>query len=65
MARKYIDCRDNPETAEVCSVAILADSEDEVVEAAARHAEEVHGYEDTPELRDQLKEAVKEGSPRP
>ena len=66
MARKYIDCRESPETAETCSVAISADTEDEVIEAAARHAEEeVHGFEDTPELRDQLRAAVKEGSPRP
>jgi len=65
MARKYINCRDSAETVEVCSVAISADTEDEVVEAAARHAEEVHGYEDTPELRDQLRAAVKEGAPRP
>jgi predicted small metal-binding protein len=63
MARKTIDCRDYPETAKVCSVAISADSEDEVIEAAVRHAEDVHGYEDTPELRDQLKSAIKEGEP--
>jgi predicted small metal-binding protein len=63
MARKYIDCRESPETSGTCSVAISADSEDEVVEAAARHAEEVHGYEDTPELREQLRSSIKEGSP--
>ncbi len=65
MARKYIDCRDYPETAKTCSVAISADSEDEVIEAAARHAEQVHGYDDTPELRDQLKASIKEGEPCP
>jgi predicted small metal-binding protein len=65
MARKYIDCRENPETSQICSVAISADSEDEVIEAAARHAEEVHGYEDTPELRGQLKSSIREGSPCP
>jgi predicted small metal-binding protein len=64
MARKYIDCRESPEFAEGCSVAISADSEDEVVEAAAMHGVEVHGYEDTAELREQLRMAVKEGSPR-
>lgn len=63
MARKYIDCRENPETSQICSVAISADSEEEVIEAAARHAEEVHGYEDTPELREQLKTLIQEGSP--
>jgi predicted small metal-binding protein len=63
MARKYIDCRDYPETAKKCSVAISADTEDEVVEAAAQHGVDVHGYDDTPELRDQLRAAVKEGTP--
>lgn len=65
MARKYIDCRESPETSSICSVAISADSEEEVIEAAAQHAGEVHGLEDTPELREHRKEAVKEGSPRP
>ena len=46
------------------NLAISAETEDEVIEAAARHAEEVHGFEDTPEFRDQLRAAVKEGSPR-
>jgi len=45
-------------------LAISAETEDEVIEAAARHAEEEHGFEDTPEFRDQLRAAVKEGSPR-
>jgi len=63
MTRKYIDCRDYPETAKTCSIAISADNEDEVVEAAVQHAETVHGYEDSPELRDQLRSAIKEGSP--
>ena len=49
----------------ICSVAISADTEDEVIEAAARYAEEVQGYEDTPDLREQLKAASKEGSPCP
>jgi predicted small metal-binding protein len=64
MTRKYIDCREYPEMSQGCSVAISADSEDEVVEAAALHGIEVHGYEDTPDLREQLRSAVKEGSPR-
>jgi predicted small metal-binding protein len=63
MARKYIDCRESPETARTCSVAISADSEEELLDAAAEHAVQVHGYDDTPELRDQLKDWIKEGSP--
>jgi len=65
MSRKYIDCRESPQVSKDCTVAISADSEDEVVEAAALHGVEVHGFEDTPDLREQLRMAIKEGSPRP
>ena len=62
MSRKYIDCRDFPsETG--CTVAISADSEDELVEAAARHAVEVHGHQDGPELRAMLRDGVRTGAP--
>jgi predicted small metal-binding protein len=40
-----------------------ADSEKELLEIAAQHAVAVHGHKDTPELRQQLKKAMKEGSP--
>lgn len=59
MARKYIDCRDIPSEMN-CTVAIAADSEDELVEAAAQHAMAVHSHEDTPELRDMVRQGVKE-----
>ena len=64
MSRKYIDCRDHPGTENKCTVAISADSADEVVEAAVQHVVRAHGYKDTPDVRSQLKAAVKEGSPR-
>lgn len=58
MLRKFIDCRDFPsETG--CSVAIFADSEDELLEAAVQHAVSVHGHRDTPELRVQLLQVSK------
>jgi len=62
MDRKYIDCREYP-SGSGCTVAISADNESEVVEAAAQHAVKVHGHQDTPELRDQLRQMVKEGAP--
>ncbi len=46
-----------------CSVAISADSEEELLEAAVQHAVQVHHHEDTPELRQQIKTAFKEGTP--
>ena len=62
MNRKYIDCRDFPsETG--CTVAISADSEDELVEAAAQHAVKVHGHQDGPELRAMLRDGVRTGEP--
>jgi predicted small metal-binding protein len=62
MARKFIDCREYPSEMN-CTIAIFADSEDEVVEAAAQHAVAVHRHADSPELRTMLRSAVKEGAP--
>jgi predicted small metal-binding protein len=62
MDRKYIDCRDYPSESG-CSVAISADNEDEVIEAAAQHAVQVHGHQDSPELRAMLRDGVKSGAP--
>ena len=62
MDRKYIDCRDYPSESG-CSVAISADSADEVVEVAAQHAVHVHGHQDGPELRAMLRDGVKSGAP--
>ncbi|CAA7620488.1 DUF1059 domain-containing protein [Magnetospirillum sp. UT-4] len=61
MARKYIDCRDYPGSQ--CSVALSADNEDELVEAAVEHGVKVHGYQDSPDFRRQLREQAKEGNP--
>ena len=62
MDRKYIECREYPSESG-CTVAISADNASEVVEAAAQHAVKVHGHQDTPELRHQLRQMVKEGAP--
>ncbi|MEO8133691.1 MAG: DUF1059 domain-containing protein [Betaproteobacteria bacterium] len=48
--RKSIDCREYPSDMN-CSVALSADSADELLEIAAAHAVNAHGYSDTPELR--------------
>ncbi len=62
MSRKYIDCREFPSDSN-CSIAISADSETELMEAAVQHAVAVHQHEDTPEFRSQLKQLFKEGTP--
>lgn len=66
MARKYIDCREYPpsEGQKPCTVALSADSDDELLEAAMQHATRIHGYQDTPEVRDEMKSHFKEGAPR-
>ena len=62
MARKFIDCREFPSETN-CTVAISADSEAELLGVAVQHAVTVHKHQDTPELRDQIKSAIKDGTP--
>lgn len=57
MARVVADCRDWPSETN-CSLTIAGEP-DEVVAAAAIHAVTVHGHDDSPELRDQLRGALK------
>jgi len=54
MDRKIADCRRWPSESN-CSLTIIGD-EEEVIQAAAEHAASVHGHEDTPELRQQIRE---------
>ena len=63
MPRKYIDCREVPSESN-CTIAISADSEEELVEAATQHAVSVHKHADSPELRKMIRSAVHEGTPR-
>lgn len=60
--RKYIDCREVPSESR-CSIAISADSEPELLEAAVQHAVSVHQHQDTPELRAMIRQAMHEGQP--
>jgi len=62
MTRFYIDCRDYPSEMN-CTVALSADTKEELLEAAIQHALQVHGHEDTPEFRAELQGAFKEGTP--
>jgi predicted small metal-binding protein len=60
--RKVADCRDFPSEMN-CSLAISGE-EDEVVKAASEHAVSVHGHDDTPELRDEIRSALKDDVPQ-
>lgn len=62
MARKFVDCREFPSDMK-CTVALSADSDEELLEAAVQHAVAVHRHEDTPELRQQIRQLFKEGTP--
>ena len=61
MARVMADCRRWPSDSN-CSLTIIGE-EEEVLRAAAEHAASVHGHEDTPELRAQLQQRFKAGTP--
>ncbi len=62
MARKYIDCRDYPGDIK-CTVALSADTDEELLEAVVQHGTRVHGYSDTPEFRQKIRKEFKEGRP--
>ena len=53
MARQIADCR-RFESDSNCSLTIIGE-EEEVIATAAAHAASVHGHQDTPELRVQLR----------
>jgi predicted small metal-binding protein len=57
MSRKVADCRDYP--SEIGCTLTIAGEEDEVITAAIQHATSAHGHEDTPELRDWLRQNLK------
>lgn len=63
MGRYYIDCREHPGETK-CTVALSADSKEELIDAVVQHATAVHGYPDTPEVRANLiKEFRQESHP--
>ena len=57
--RKAIDCRDYPSDIG-CTVALSADSDDELLEIAAAHAVASHGHTDSAELRAVLRGMLKD-----
>jgi hypothetical protein len=58
MARKIADCRRWPSESN-CTLTIIGE-EEEVITAAAEHAASVHGHEDTPEMRDQIRDFLED-----
>ena len=62
MTRKYVDCREMPSEMH-CTIAISADNENELLEAAVQHAISVHHHQDSQALRSQISKVMKEGTP--
>ncbi|GIX27408.1 DUF1059 domain-containing protein [Pelomicrobium sp. G1] len=62
MSRKYVDCREYPSEMN-CTLALCADTEEELLEAAVRHAVAVHHHQTSPEFRQQLRQLFKNGTP--
>jgi hypothetical protein len=61
VSRMYIDCREMPSESN-CDLA-MSGSDKHLVEAAAIHAITAHQHEDTPELREHIREAMKDEVP--
>jgi hypothetical protein len=61
MSRKYIDCREMP-SENHCDLA-MAGSDEHVLDAAVVHAVTAHGHQDTPELREQIRQTLKDEVP--
>jgi predicted small metal-binding protein len=61
MPSMFVLCRDVINDAE-CSVAIGAQTHEELIEAAIEHAYATHSEEDTPALRQAIRECTREGS---
>jgi predicted small metal-binding protein len=58
--RKHIDCREFPSDIN-CTLAMSADSENELLDAAVQHAVKLHGHNDSPEFRDMLRKILRDG----
>lgn len=62
MARKYLDCREFPSDIG-CTLALSADTEDELLETAVQHSVAMHGDTDTPAFRAMLRLLFRDGTP--
>ena len=57
MARYCVDCREHPSDVK-CSLALSADTKDELREAVVQHAMKVHGFQDTAMKRASVNEKI-------
>lgn len=60
MSRIYIDCREFPSDIG-CTLAMSADNEKELLDAAVAHGVAMHGHSDSKEFRDMLTKLFRNG----
>jgi predicted small metal-binding protein len=63
MPRKVVDCRDYP-SEKNCTL-MMSGEEDEVLRAATEHAVAVHGHQNTPELKEEIRKILKNETDQP
>ena len=56
--RKVIDCRRFP-SEKSCSI-VISGTEDDVLDLAVLHAKTVHGHQETPDLREQIRSMLQD-----
>jgi hypothetical protein len=56
--REVIDCRRFP-AEKSCSI-VISGTEDDVLDLAVLHAKTVHGHQDTPELREEIRSMLQD-----
>ena len=61
MARRMVDCRSMPN--EIGCTLTIAGEEQEVLDAAVTHAVDKHGHENTPELRETIRQGLVDAEP--
>lgn len=62
MERYYLDCRDYPSDIK-CSLALSANTKEELLDVVMQHGVKVHGFKDTPEFRKDIVKEFKKGNP--
>ena len=60
--RRILDCREHPGPGNKCTIAISADSDEELLDLAVQHVVSRHSMQDSPELRTEIKKMIKTGS---
>lgn len=61
MTRKMVDCRTMP--SDINCTLTIAGEQEEVLDAAVMHAVDKHGHENTPQLREMIRDGLVDAEP--